>query len=182
LIYRHEFCSDAVFSCVFNLSKCPELQRRNLSEKCCLENPNKRRNKNIEPFKLLGFKIPSIYRTIIRFEKQEKEERKIGSGKNCALSSSKARSKVRTALKKENAGRRAKPYNTDKKYLTKMEVHYKAKTSAPKTTARQQSVIKARLKLLTQNFFSAKSIYKCVMDDESFFTVDGNEWKNAKLL
>jgi hypothetical protein len=33
------------------------------------------------------------------------------------------------------------------------------------------------LKLLTQNFFSAKSIYKCVMDDESYFTVDSNEWQ-----
>jgi hypothetical protein len=53
----------------------------------------------------------------------------------------------------------------------------RAKKSAPKTTARQQSVIKARLKLLTQNLFSAKSIYKCVMDDESYFTADGNEWQ-----
>jgi hypothetical protein len=52
------------------------------------------------------------------------------------------------------------------KYLTKMRVHRIAKKSAPKTTTRQQSVIKARLKLLTQNFFSAKSINKCVMDDE----------------
>jgi hypothetical protein len=45
-----------------------------------------------------------------------------------------------------------------------MGVHRKAKKSAPKT-ARQQSVIKARLKLLQQHFFSAKSIDKCVMDD-----------------
>jgi hypothetical protein len=44
-----------------------------------------------------------------------------------------------------------------------MRVHRKAKKFALKTTAQQQSVIKARLKLLTQNFFSAKSIYKCVM-------------------
>jgi hypothetical protein len=56
-----------------------------------------------------------------------------------------------------------------------MGVHRKAKKSAPKTSARQQSVIKARLKLLTQNFFSAKLIYKCVMDDEFYFMVDGNE-------
>jgi hypothetical protein len=28
-----------------------------------------------------------------------------------------------------------------------------------------------------QNFFSAKSICKFVMDDESYFTVDGNEWQ-----
>jgi hypothetical protein len=51
-------------------------------------------------------------------------------------------------------------HNTVKKYLTKMGVLSKAKKSAPKTTARQKSIIKARLKLLTQNFFFAKSIYK----------------------
>jgi hypothetical protein len=56
-----------------------------------------------------------------------------------------------------------------------MAVHRKAKKSAPETTAPQQSVIKARLKFLMQNFFSAKSIYKCVIDDESYFMVDGNE-------
>jgi hypothetical protein len=109
-------------------------------------------------------------------------DRKIGSGKICALSSS----KVCAALKKQTAGRSAKLYrelgrkiqvhhDTDKKYLTKMRVHRKAQKPPPKTTARQQSVIKASLKLLAQNFFSAKSIYKCVMDDESYFTVDGND-------
>jgi hypothetical protein len=39
-------------------------------------------------------------------------------------------------------------------------------------TSHQQYQIET---LLTQNFFSAKSIYKCVMVDESYFTVDGNE-------
>jgi hypothetical protein len=32
------------------------------------------------------------------------------------------------------------------------------------------------LKLLTQHFLSAKLIDKCVMEDESYFTVGGNEW------
>jgi hypothetical protein len=69
-------------------------------------------------------------------------------------------------------------HNTDvKKYLTKIRVHHTARKSALKTTTRKQSVIKARLKLLTRNFFSAKAIYKCLMDDESYFTVDGNEWQ-----
>jgi hypothetical protein len=101
-------------------------------------------------------------------------ERKIGSGKKCVLSPS-------AALKKQTTGRTAKSYrelgqkiqvhhNTVKKYLTKIEVHCKAQESPPKTTTRQQSVIKARLKLLTQKNFSAESIYKCV-------TVDGNEWQ-----
>jgi hypothetical protein len=30
---------------------------------------------------------------------------------------------------------------------------------------------------MTQNFFSVKSIYKCVMDDEPYFTVEGNKWQ-----
>jgi hypothetical protein len=58
-----------------------------------------------------------------------------------------------------------------------MRVHHKAKKSAPKTTVRQKSVFKARLKLLTHIFFSAKSIYKYVIDDESYFLVDSNEWQ-----
>jgi hypothetical protein len=127
---------------------------------------------------------PNHYRTINRFEKQEKVERKIDSGKKCALSSSKGCA----ALKKQTAGCSSKPHRelgrkiqvhhkTVKKYSTKMGVHRKAKKFAPKTTARQQSVIKARLKLLTQIIFSAKSIYKSVMDDESYFIVCGNEWQ-----
>jgi hypothetical protein len=61
-----------------------------------------------------------------------------------------------------------------------MGVHRKAKKSALKTTARLQSVIKARLKFLTQNFFSAESVYKCVIDNESYFTFDGNEWQQQR--
>jgi hypothetical protein len=76
-----------------------ELQCRNLIVKFCLENPNKSKSETVEHFKLLGFKIPTFYRTIKRFAKQEKVERKIGSGKKFALSSS----KVRAALTKQTA-------------------------------------------------------------------------------
>jgi hypothetical protein len=130
-----------------------ELQRRNLIVKFCLENSNKSKNEtvDVEHFKLLGFNIPIIFLTIKRFEKQEKMERNIGSGKKCAFSSS----KVHAALKKQTAGCCAKSYrelgrkikfhhNTVKKYLLKMRVHRKAKKFAPETTARQQSNIKAR--------------------------------------
>jgi hypothetical protein len=68
-----------------------ELQRRNFILKFCLQNPNKSKNETVELFKLLEFKILPIYRTIIRFEKQEKVERKIGSLKKWALSSSEVR-------------------------------------------------------------------------------------------
>jgi hypothetical protein len=61
-----------------------ELQRRNLIVKFYLENPNKIKSETVEHFKLLGFKTPTIHRTIKRFEKQQKG--KIGSGTQCALS------------------------------------------------------------------------------------------------
>jgi hypothetical protein len=48
-----------------------ELQHPNLIVKCCLENPNKSKSETVEHFKLLEFKIPTIYRRIKRFEKQE---------------------------------------------------------------------------------------------------------------
>jgi predicted DNA-binding transcriptional regulator AlpA len=41
----------------------------------------KSKSETVEHFKLLGFKISTIYRTIGRFKKQEKVEKKIGSGK-----------------------------------------------------------------------------------------------------
>jgi hypothetical protein len=48
-----------------------ELQRQNLIVKCGPEIPNKSKSGTVEHFKLLGFKIHTIYRTIKWFEKQE---------------------------------------------------------------------------------------------------------------
>jgi Fe2+ or Zn2+ uptake regulation protein len=79
-----------------------ELQRRNLIVKFSLKNPNKSKRETDENFKLLEFKIPTIYRTIKMFEKQKKVDRKIGFEKKCARSSS----KVHAALKKQTAGRK----------------------------------------------------------------------------
>jgi hypothetical protein len=59
-----------------------ELQRRNLVVKFCLENPNKSKSEAVKHFKLLRFKIPTIYRTIKRFEKQENVDGKLVPGKN----------------------------------------------------------------------------------------------------
>jgi hypothetical protein len=49
-----------------------ESQRQNLIVKFCPENPNKSKSETVEHFKLLGFKILTICRTIKRFEKLEK--------------------------------------------------------------------------------------------------------------
>jgi hypothetical protein len=73
-------------------------------------------------------------------------------------------------------------HNTVKKYLAKIEEYCKAKKSVTKTTARQQAVIKGRLKLLKQNFFFVKLTCNCVIDDESYFMVEGSEWQQKKLL
>jgi hypothetical protein len=103
----------------------------------------------------------TIYRTIKRFEKQENVDGKIHSGQNCVLRPKLVEKRTASHSRKWHRKLRQKMqvhHNTVKKYLTKMGVHRKGKKSAPKTTARQQSVIKAKLKLLTQNL-----IYKCVI-------------------
>jgi hypothetical protein len=49
--------------------------------------PKKPQSETVD-IKLLGYKKPTAYLTIQRFEKQENMERKIGCGQKCALSSS----------------------------------------------------------------------------------------------
>lgn len=161
-----------------------ELERRNLVGIFCEQNPHLKKNEIFKHFHAMGFKKTFIYNAIKLFENKKSMVRKPGSGRKCALKDS----KVRANLKQQTAGRSAKSYSelgrkfkvhrdTIKMYLTKMGVNRKAKKSAPKTTERQEAVIKARLKLLSLDYFAPKSTYICVMDDESYFTVEGNEWQ-----
>lgn len=161
-----------------------ELDRRKLICDYCEKNPTKSRSDIYHHFHDMGFKKTFIYNAIKSFENKKSVERKIGSGKKCALQDS----KIRAKLKAETVSRNAKSYavlarkyevsdKTVKKYLQDMNIKRKKKKSAPLTTDRQENVIKSRLKLLTQSYFSATSIYKCVMDDESYFTIEGNEWQ-----
>lgn len=161
-----------------------ELQRRKLIGIFWEKNPNKTKSEIFHHFSEMGFKKTFIYNAIKLLENQKSMDRKPGSGKKCQLSDS----KIKAKLKAETVGRSAKSYrelgrkykvtgNTIKKYLLDMQVKKKSKKSAPHTTELQESVIKSRLKLLSQNYFSVNLNYKCVMDDESYFTVEGNEWQ-----
>lgn len=161
-----------------------ELNRRKLICKFCEENPKKTKSEIFSHFKDMGFKKTFIYKTINLYKNNKSIERKCGSGRKCSLQDSKVRSK----LKLETSGCSAKSYrqlgkkyncdkNTIKKYLESMGVEKKKKKIAPFTTEKQQKVIKCRLRELSRNYFSCSSEYKCVMDDESYFTVEGNEWQ-----
>ena len=132
----------------------------------------------------MGFKKTFIYKTVNLYENNMPIERKSGSGRKCSLQDSKLRSK----LKNEVLGASAKSYrqlgrkyncdkNTIKKYLESMGVQKRKKRTAPFTTEAQQKLIKHRLRELSRNYFSCSSEYKCVMDDETYFTVEGNEWQ-----
>lgn len=162
-----------------------ELNRRKLICEFCVENPNKTKIEIFNHFKDMGFKKTFIYKTINLCKNNKPIERKRGSGRKCSLQDSKVRSK----LKGETVGCSGKSYrqlgkkyncdkNTIKKYLESMGVQRKKKKIAPFTTAKQQKVIKYRLCELSRNYFSSSSEYKCVMDDESYFTVEGNEWQS----
>lgn len=96
-------------------------------------------------------------------------------------------SKTRAKLKAETGGHTAKSYRqlgkkykvdkkTLKKYLRDMDIVKLKRKTVPAITEKQEGVIVKRLRHLSQDLFSAKSNNICVMDDESYFTVEGNEW------
>lgn len=161
-----------------------QLERRNLIVNFCKQNPTKAKNEIFQHFITMGFKKTTIYRILRVIEAGKSVNRKPGSSRNTTFSDS----RVCARLKAETQGRSAKSYralarkygtnhSTIKKYLEKMNIRRRAKKTAPSQTDRQKNVIKKRLRLLSQNFFAAQSNYKCVMDDESYFTLEGNEWQ-----
>lgn len=161
-----------------------EKERRKLICNFLQKNPEKTKKEIVCHFKEMEFSRTFIYNTIRLVENNKSLERKTGSGRKCVFRDSKVRSKLKSEILAKNAKSFRKlgiKYNahhqTVKKYLQSMGIERKKKKSAPATTAKQKIVIKSRLRQLSQSYFSTKSQYKCIMDDESYFTVEGNEWQ-----
>ena len=58
-----------------------------------------------------------------------------------------------------------------------MSIHQKKRKFKPEVSENQEQVQKQRLKKLCNETFAAKNYVVCLMDDESYFTLDGNEWQ-----
>lgn len=161
-----------------------EEARRKLICEFVKENSNFSRQEVVKYFEGLKISRSTVYRVLKRIDKKYDGERKAGSGSKSTLQCS----KVRARLKKATVGRLAKSYRqlgskfkcdpkTIKKELLKMKIVKKSRKVKPSTSETQIITQKRRLKNLVSKTFHAKNGVICLMDDETYFTMDGNEWQ-----
>lgn len=148
------------------------------------KNPDWSKARIVNYFQQMGESRRTVYHILSSYTKLKTTSRKPGSGKSCSLRDSKRRH----ALKAATSGKVAKTYrelgrkfncagSTVKKYLDKMGVHKKNRKAKPAVTENQKITQKIRIKSLVEKIFYAKNDVVCIMDDESYFTLDGNEWQ-----
>ena len=142
------------------------------------------KSKVVEHFVQMGESRSTIYNILASFGLKKTTARKPGSGNYSSLS----KSSERARLKKITAGRVAKSYRelgrkfkcdgkTVKKYLKDMGIDKRCRKVKPTVSENQEITQKVRLRKLVKEIFYAKNNVTCVMDDESYFTLDGNEWQ-----
>lgn len=147
-------------------------------------NPTLKKSEVVKHFVTMGISRRSIYSILSNYEKRKTTTRAKGSGNFSTLS----HSKTRARLAKLTSNKVAKSYRelgnklecsktTVKKYLESMGIKRRTRKRKPAVSETQEKTQKIRLSLLTQNVFHAQNDIVCVMDDESYFTMDGNEWQ-----
>lgn len=160
--------------------------RRKMVCKFYTENQNMSKFEIVKNFLPLGFKKSTFYMILGKLENGKKLETKVGSRKKSTLFNPAKRRK----LKQQTVGRVAKSYRelgrkykchpkTIKTYLEKMDIHRKSRKTKPTVTAKQAKVQKVRSNALVKKMFTAKNKVICLMDDETYFTMDGNEWQGT---
>jgi len=126
----------------------------------------------------------TVYNILATYASRKTTNRKVGSGKTCTLNDPLVKKKLRQATQ----GKVAKSYKelarkfqcddkTVKKHLQSMGMKRKTRKSKPATTQGKEHVQKQRLQRLVKEIFFAENDVICIRDDESYFTLDGNEWQ-----
>ena len=150
------------------------------------KHPDWQKSKIVKHFETMNFSRRNVYYILKKLENNESIERKLGSGRKSSLNDP----RVRQSLKAVTAGHVAKSYRelgrkygcdgkTIKVHLNKMGITRKSRKTKPAVTDAQLKIQKCRLQKLIKNTFSANKNIKCVMDDETYLTLDGNEWQGS---
>lgn len=165
------------------MSRKEEIRRENVCN-FFISHPNWSRSMIVKHFVEMGVSRRTIYNILATYNTRKTTKRKLGSGKTCSLSDLAKRSQ----LKKLTVGKVAKSYRelgrkfdcdgkTVKKYLLKMKINKRSRKMKPAVSEAQEVTQKQRLKKLVGNTFRVQNDVTCIMDDESYFTLDGNEWQ-----
>lgn len=161
-----------------------EQARRKMIFEFCENNFGMETKKIISHFCAMGMAKSTIYDVVQRFRMKESPNRKPQQSKKCSLQLAAERRR----LKKMTVGKVSKSLRclgkkfkcaptTVRNYLKKMNIIRRKRTTAPKVTEQQIKTQKERLRNLVKELFFFRSSVKCVMDDESYFTIDGSEWQ-----
>ncbi|KAJ3641425.1 hypothetical protein Zmor_027932 [Zophobas morio] len=129
----------------------------------------------------------TIYDICQRVDSSKSITRKPGSGRPAKkMPKKKVMSLVADAHGKLGVSLRklGRKYKIDKKYvsniLKKEGVSRKVRKTAPKYTNKQKSEQKKKLRQLSENEFAPSNGLEIIIDDESFFTLDGSDTANNR--
>jgi transposase len=133
-----------------------------------------------------GYSRSGIYKILALLDKGESIERKPGVGRHTVLTDTKVQQKLRRITE----GKVAKSYRslarsfgttgqTVKKYLRNMGIVMRKRKSKPEVSNQQIEIQKQRIKKMAAEIFPAKRHVKVLMDDETYLTLDGNDWQGT---
>ena len=161
------------------MSTSKELQLRIRIGKFIEKNKNWKQIDIVKHFLTEGEAKRTIYDIINRFNKGFGPQRKRGSGSNKALPARKNDKIIETAV---NEVRMSYRYigrkngvtgQTAKNVLSEAEVEREPRIKCPDSSEKQSKTQKTRLDKLRKTIFKAENEVIVIMDDESYFTIDG---------
>ena len=126
-----------------------------------------------------GYTKNHLYALLKTFDERQSSERKAGSGRPRSMSKKDQKRLAKLVNHKTGCSQRklARKFNVSKTTITREIKHqgclYYKRKRAPKTTPEQRERQKERLKKLSRDVFRPKGPAHIVMDDESYFTLDG---------
>lgn len=162
-------------------------QRRQLIAEFYKKHRNFKKSYTVNHFYAMGVPKKSIYNICKRVDLNIGVERKSGSGRPARKMTSKKKEALceyahgRLGVSLRKLGRK---YNIDKKYVSNIlkehNVSLVTRKSAPKYSEKQLKDQRRKLRQLAENEFSPSNGLDVIIDDESFFTLDGSDTANNK--
>lgn len=136
-----------------------------------------------------GYARSGIYNILALLDNNQSIERKPGSGRPTTLSDK----KLQRMLKRKTEGKVATSLRalgrevgatgqTVKKYLANMNIHVRKRKSRPLVSELQAMTQRQRLNKMVNSFFPANRDVAVVMDDETYLTLDGNDWQGTSYF
>lgn len=136
-----------------------------------------------------GYSRFGIYNIMALLDNNQSIERKPGFGRPTTLSDKKLQRKLKrmtegkVATSLRTLGREVGATGqTVKKYLANMDIHIRKRKSRPLVSELQAMTQRQRLNRMVTSIFPSNRDVAVVMDDETYLTLDGNDWQGTSYF